>query len=746
MSGRKIKLIILAAAIITAAIAFAVFASDAAPTFVADPAPGQLSILNSVVADQTGTFEPYHEIEQADSLVCENKNFALYLNQDEFFVKVQDKRNGYIWSSAIPQDKTEGMNDEWQRYAMSAFILEYYNATGGLNRSLSRSDKTRPTFSLNSNGFSTEVEFAEAEAKLTAIFTLTESGLSVEIPDASITRTGENIPARISVMPFFGAVYKDEIPGYSFIPDGSGALVRFTEAKNFLSGFSGRVYGNDYGVASRVISQIIDPKTLSLPIFGMVHGVGNNAFIAVAESGDAFMELTLSPAGETTDYNNVNARFIYQDTYQQPTGKNSPSFVAQLPYSNSVNAKMHYYLLQGDDADYSGMARTYRSYLEQKGILKQNDVKFGIKLDTIMAEPARGAITNQLLIMTKLKDAEDYVNRLRLQGVDNMTMQLIGYEPNGLNGHKLDNINVESKIGGEKALSSLYNKLSEGQDTLILYHDFKRGYENQYIRGSVAFHANGSAIDQRDPMKPLYQQSYYQSLSFVNQMLDKLAKKPQYMRSAALARLGSELYSEFKDNSPLMREQVMAETQNLLQKASDTFDTVALYTPNAYAFGGMTAAYDLPLTHSALIYETDAVPFLQMVLSGSVAMYGDALNYGTGQVSDLLRQIDFGVYPSYIVTEEPANKLSLSNLNNVFSSRFDDWEENIVKSYAYMKDIMQAVEGVKIHKRHSPVDGLAINDYENGCTIAVNYTDEPLQYANETIPPISAKLIKGGTR
>jgi len=79
---------------------------------------------------------------------------------------------------------------------------------------------------------------------------------------------------------------------------------------------------------------------------------------------------------------------------------------------------------------------------------------------------------------------------------------------------------------------------------------------------------------------------------------------------------------------------------------------VAFYSPNAYILDFTKAYFDMPITDSGYIYTTDVVPFLQIVLAGYVPYYGKALNFSSEIKMDLLRHIDYGVYPSYFLTQE----------------------------------------------------------------------------------------------
>ena len=82
-------------------------------------------------------------------------------------------------------------------------------------------------------------------------------------PDDRFKLTG------LYLFPYLGSTRGDTVPGYFVIPDGVGALVRLNKSHNDT--YQSRFYGSDMGYNSYTSSQ------LGMPIYGVVHEVGENA-------------------------------------------------------------------------------------------------------------------------------------------------------------------------------------------------------------------------------------------------------------------------------------------------------------------------------------------------------------------------------------------------------------------------------------------------------------------------------------
>ena len=141
------------------------------------------------------------------------------------------------------------------------------------------------------------------------------------------------------------------------------------------------------------------------------------------------------------------------------------------------------------------------------------------------------------------------------------------------------------------------------------------------------------------------------------------------------------------------------------------------------------------------MYETDSVPFLQLVLSGNMTMIAPYANHGFYSKIDLLKSIEYNVYPSYLLTEADNLDLVKTTLADESSTKFSNWEATIRASYGFVTDVLKQVEGQRMLNHIRVNDTVFAVTYENG-TVYVNYgaADYALN-ANTVIPAENARFV-----
>jgi hypothetical protein len=174
---------------------------------------------------------------------------------------------------------------------------------------------------------------------------------------------------------------------------------------------------------------------------------------------------------------------------------------------------------------------------------------------------------------------------------------------------------------------------------------------------------------------------------------------------------------------------------------AENTDALYLEAPNAYALAYADAVYNAPDAHSGNVYEADAVPFYQTVLSGCVPVFSPYLNNRDGE-RDILRLIDFHMYPAYVLTGKDASAFSGTNTVEIFSSRFQDWEPVILDAYRRVNEVLKHVRGQEILSRRALAADVAAVGYANG-VIVVNYSDQAHPYEGTVVPGVSAMFIEG---
>ena len=130
------------------------------------------------------------------------------------------------------------------------------------------------------------------------------------------------------------------------------------------------------------------------------------------------------------------------------------------------------------------------------------------------------------------------------------------------------------------------------------------------------------------------------------------------------------------------------------------------------------------MSNTQYVYETDSIPFLQMVLRDSVDCYAPYSNQGFYSDASILKMIEYGVYPSFMVMEADNFSLNDTPLENCFSLNFEDWEERIHDVYGKVNGALSYVKGAAITEHSVEAEGVYCTVYDNGVRIFVNYDME----------------------
>lgn len=660
-------------------------------------------------------------------LVAENPLFKLYGNKTTLAFKVVDKRSGYIWSSNLDERaEDDRLNVAWTAFAQSGISIEYLDQKAVNRRiSITNSDVVLDVEPID-QGFKGTVTFTDYAITLGVIVRLEANGVSVEIPFETIQQENPDYKlGLVYVFPFLGATRGDSIPGYMFIPDGLGSLIRFDNSTKAENMFYGRYYGADLGMISSLPYDpfVNRPYNLTIPVFGMVHGIKQNAFISIVEKGAAYGELQVHPAGIITNFNFLYNAFIYNESFFQATNRAGAGVTTIQRDTNAFDVKIHFRFLTKDDSDYVGMAQSYQQYLVDKGNLKKipdqnNDI--GIRLEFLGGDKEEVLLWHRLNSMTTVSQMADILKALDIHNTD---VIYYGWQPGGASSMPPRSLRLDRKLGNLEQLRALIERISADGGNFYLYLDPQAalwGESGYSPRNDLAISITNKNLVGYNRN----QANYFLNYDALREHLTAICQDVSSKLAAGLALdgIGSILYSDFKNNHFLNREEAIQQYQNLVLGSGVP---TSFYRPNNYMFGAMTAYYDMPLTNNGYIYTTQAVPFLAIVLAGYVPYYGPALNFSSNLQEDVLKMVDYGVYPSFFLTHEVTANILNTRSNWIYTSSFEQWGLKIKQTYQWMNTLLGPVKGQEIVARDVLADGVVATTYANGKQIIVNYNDTP---------------------
>ena len=116
------------------------------------------------------------------------------------------------------------------------------------------------------------------------------------------------------------------------------------------------------------------------------------------------------------------------------------------------------------------------------------------------------------------------------------------------------------------------------------------------------------------------------------------------------------------------------------------------------------------------------------------------MNFSSNSRNDLLKQVDYGVYPSYFLTQEATAKMLNTRSTWIYSSSYQQWAPDIEQTYQWMNSLLGPVKGQSIIARQTLRDGIVATTYANGKQIIVNYTDQPASLGGFVVNAMDAVL------
>ena len=141
--------------------------------------------------------------------------------------------------------------------------------------------------------------------------------------------------------------------------------------------------------------------------------------------------------------------------------------------------------------------------------------------------------------------------------------------------------------------------------------------------------------------------------------------------------------------------------------------------------------------------ETDSVPFLQMVLKGYIPYYAPYANQGFYRQACILRTIEYGAYPSFLVMGAENSQLLKTPLVDRFSLCFDDWEGTIGTTYQRVNAALSAVEGAAMQEHRALISGVVRVQYDNGVSVYVNYNSDAVTVDGVTVEGLNFAVKRG---
>ena len=703
------------------------------------------------------------------TFVAADSDIELYVEEESLAIAVRVKANGYVYSSYNFDDPFIGDSESITNPIKSGVSIGLYKESTPVSQSyldvrtvytddgveVGEERVATSTIRTNSTGFIANIDFTHPELmiKFDLHVNIVDGNVVVNVPRESIVEYNPNIwqsdkqyyiLRNIVLFPYFGST-TSESDGYVVIPDGSGALISLESDPAIKASFDLDVYGEDLGYVSPSFrSRAVSIKPISrvtMPLFGMVHDVGNTGFYVISESGANYSQIKFKSTGLINDYYTTYFSYRYRESYEQYQSRSNEDQyrIAFQDDPNEYELVQRYVFLSGNQADYVGMAKSYQDYLLDNGLLgeeRRTDYnETPTKVDFIGSEITMGILSNKSQTITTYNEVTEILATMQEDGYQNLITSLKTFDMRD-DSYRFD---VIRSLGGSKDFEKMIDFFDENNIEFSYFSDYVRNYES-YSK------AHAQTLSKREiyyiELSWMFYAHYVTSTRYYEQFAkDDYEDLSEYgIEGISLAGFDKAIFTNYKDGVVYSNKN-MDEIALALSYFEEKDIMTNIYLPDAYLYKYVNEYYDTPISSSDFSFTMASIPFLQLVIGGYVDMYSPYLNFISDESTSLLRLVEYGVYPSYVLTGGSTYDLKATNSSNVYISEYDVLSRRIGNYFRFINEGLTSTIGSEMIDHTFIASGVVLVEYDNGVKIVLNYNDFAVTVGDYILPAEGYEVI-----
>jgi len=587
----------------------------------------------------------------------------------------------------------------------------------------------------------------------------------------------QNFPlARIIFLEFFGAAGED-VNGYMFIPDGSGSLIYLNNGRTLEQQFMGRVYGRDQTFFLTRMPP--PPEPIRMPVFGIRHD--DKAMFAIIEDGDAFSTITTRVSGIINSYNSVFVDFMplpFDHLNLAHMGDNMLQIFQDEIFEGAF--RIRFAFLDGEEANYSGMAGFYQNYLVERGMLtRPNEVSGELpfvmealgaiqRTQNFMGIPYQGTVA-----LTTFDQTITLLESLQAEGINNLALMYSGWMNGGMHQRYANSLNVVRQLGGNSGFEDLVaftnnHNIAFFPEVHINYTHRPRlpGFLNWFLGGFRINRHAARSLDNGVMRRMSFELvTNWNTVYFTGTVMEPIPfiVNPAYytgtmenflenvqrfdISGVGTGSLFADLNSAFNNTNTRDRQHAMHEVVAAQEKIREAGLMQLANGANAYAFEGLNFIVNVPFDDNGFTITNASIPFYQMVIRGFIEYTGTPVNISADIQYHLLKTLETGsgIYVQWMY--EDNSIIRDTHFTRFFAHNYARSFRRAVDMYHEAATVLNRVQGQRI-VRHEILTGSGGNlrrvTYENGVVIWVNFDRErALTYDGVTVGSMDFAVFGG---
>lgn len=631
-----------------------------------------------------------------------------------------------IW--VLRSSTKDHQKSRYEEYFEAAgYTMEDYRADKELSMAEDSSDK--PIFNIN------------------VIYRLDGDDLLVEVPLGEMEYKEEYPLYNLSVLPFFGAGGTQD-QGYMLVPEGGGALINYNNGKSAQNDYYANMYGWD--MALNRVAMVHSTRNY-FNVFGVSQG--DDSFICILEDGASYASINADISGRKNSYNYVYPIYSVALREKYDVGKIADSsiyvYLQELPEGSLVQ---RYSFV--DSGSYVDMAKDYQSYLldRYEGYMTLNeDTEAPVAVEIMGAidkvKQVVGIPMSRPLKLTTFKEAAEIVKELKDDGLNNMSVKLVGWANGGFQQKVLNRVKPVSALGSKKDLQNMIDSAKELGVDVYLDGVTQYAYDSNIFNGFFTYTDAARFISKEKA--ELYE---YNPISFgqsewkgsfyllhpdvaAEMTQNLIAAADKYGTGVAFRETGRDLSADYYRKDVRNRQEVLVQQADEFKELADSGRKVMINMGNDYAAPYCDMITNMDLQGSEYTILDTYVPFYQMALHGYVNYCGEPLNLASDTEDELLRSAEYGAGLQFNLMKETAFILQKTLYTEYYGSDYGAWHDRLVETYTRYNAELGHIFNQRMTGHEQLTADLACTMYEDGTKVYVNYGYLDLTTEDGTVIP-----------
>lgn len=674
--------------------------------------------------------------------VAENDRLALYLKADHCGFDVLDKQTGVTWSSSMNDPtftgKLAGLNEKKANSLLTVNVTNLDKGAGSITNAVLLNEKELATgYELIENGVRVHYDLGNTGVALDVEIALDGETVLVTVPYQSINAYSDFSVVSIDMMPYLCSG-SDSANGFLFYPDGSGAVMEFSDYAHFkeLTQLF-RIYGNVEKAQSMLDFFDQEAPVVMMPVYGV--SIADHAMLAVVEQGAETANISVNSSNKIAAINYVFANLVYRRGFDdlRVTTRSIKTYDRNAIETDYAIRLM--FLPEGKDT-YSDMAVAYRDYLLSGGLTADLGEQ-PVAIDLFMSAPEKGLLFDTQRPVTTMEQAGSILTELSKAGVSKAMFSLKGWSKGGY-GRFPDRLPVEPAAGSNKQLKALADQAAAMGSTLSLTANFveadkdSRSYSK---RNGVVYLSNYAILTDKE------ETTFILSPDVMRDKYNEFVKQAKDLGidGVRFERMGRYIPFNYNRGHVYTAAKTLDIYKQMLLDSNQYFGTSSMQGGAIWAAPYVSLMTEVPYKDSGFQFTTKAVPFYQIVMHGLRSYTGTPGNLSSDLEREKLRWVELGYMPYFELTWGSTEALMYTNYQKLFTAQYDAWLNEVAAiAQEFSTGDLAALRTAMILAHDQLAADVYRVKYDNGMTVYVNYGAADAAVDGRTVPAMDYVVVK----